>query len=206
MITLYGMPKTRATRIVWALEEIGADYRFIPVDLARGEGQSPEFLALNPGGKIPVLVDADLVLTESAAICTYLGDRFPASGLVPPPGTADRARYDQWCFFVLAELEQPLWTIAKHKFALPEERRVPQIKETAVWEFRRAAAVLAEGLQGKEHLVGARFSMADILAAHTLAWAGSAGIQHQSELLDEYLKRQLSRAGFRKAQEKEKGE
>lgn len=206
MLKLYGMPKTRSTRITWALEEVGAEYQFIPVNLARGEGQSPEFLALNPSGKVPVLVDGDLVLTESAAICTYLGDKFPETGLVPRPGTAERAKYDQWSFFVLAELEQPLWTIAKHKFALPEERRVPEIKETGAWEFQKAAAVLANGLEGKEYLVGDRFTMVDILAAHTLAWARGARILHKIDMLDEYMQRQLSRPAFLAAAETEKGD
>ena len=206
MIKLYGMPKTRSTRITWALEEVGAEYQYISVNLVKGEGQSPEFLALNPAGKVPVLVDAELVLTESAAICTYLGDRFPETGLVPRPGTAERAQYDQWCFFVLTELEQPLWTIGKHKFALPEERRVPEIKETAIWEFSRAASILAKGLAGKEYLVGGRFTMADLLAAHTLTWARTARILHGIDALDDYRKQQLSRDAFGKALEAEKSE
>lgn len=206
MLKLYGMPKTRSTRITWALEEVGADYQFIPINLAKGEGQTPEFLALNPSGKVPVLVDGDLLLTESAAICTYLGDKFPETGLVPRPGTAERAKYDQWCFFVLAELEQPLWTIAKHKFALPEERRVPEIKATGVWEFQKAAAVLAKGLEGKDYLVGDGFTMVDILAAHTLAWARGARVLHKIDMLDEYMQRQLARPAFLAAAEAEKGE
>lgn len=199
MMKLYGMPKTRSSRITWALEEVGADYQFVSVNLVKGEGQTPEFLALNPGGKVPVLVDGDLVLTESAAICTYLGDRFPETGLVPRPGTAERALYDQWCFFVLTELEQPLWTIGKHKFALPEERRVPEIKDTAVWEFQRAAALLAKGLEGKSYLVGDSFTMADLLAAHTLTWARSARILHKIDLLEDYRQQQLSRDAFSRA-------
>lgn len=196
MLKLYGMPKTRSTRITWALEELGAEYQFIPVNLAKGEGQAPDFLALNPAGKVPVLVDGELVLTESAAICTYLGDKFPETGLVPRPGTAERAKYDQWCFFVLTELEQPLWTIAKHKFALPAERRVPEIKETAVWEFRKAAGVLEKGLEGKEYLIGDQFTLVDILAAHTLAWARGARIFHEIDLLDDYMRLQLARPAY----------
>lgn len=206
MITLYGMAQTRSMRAVWALEEIGAEYRFVPVDLARGEGRTPEFLALNPAGKVPVMVDGELVLTESAAICTYLGDRFPESGLVPSPGSTARAYYNQCCFFVLAELEQPLWTIAKHKFALPPEKRVPQIKETAVWEFQRAASVLAKKLEGRQFLVGDTFSAADILAAHTLAWARGARVRHGIEFLDDYMQQQLSRPACRAAAAMEKAE
>ncbi|PLX88481.1 MAG: glutathione S-transferase family protein [Desulfuromonas sp.] len=205
MIKLYGMPKTRSMRVVWALEEIGAEYRFIPVDLVTGEGRTPGFLALNPGGKVPVLVDGDLVLTESAAICTYLGDRFPESGLVPRCGTVERGLYDQWCYFVMTELEQPLWTIGKHKFALPKEKRVPEIKDTAIWEFQRAAALLASGLGEKPYLLGDNFTMADLLAAHTLAWARSARISHNIDLLDDYRQRMMAREAFQRTLAVEKG-
>lgn len=205
MITLYGMPKTRSMRAVWALEEIGVEYQFIPVDLVKGEGRTPEFLALNPGGKVPVLVDGDLVLTESAAICTYLGDRFPETNLVPRCGSAERGLYDQWCYFVMTELEQPLWTIGKHKFALPEEKRVPEIKDTAIWEFQRAAALLASGLGDKQYLLGDHFTMADLLAAHTLGWARSARIPHNIELLEDYRQRMMSREAFQRTLAAEKG-
>ena len=204
MLKLYGMARTRSTRILWALEELGAEYQFIPVDLAKGEGQTDEFLTLNPAGKVPVLVDGGLILTESAAICTYLGDLYPESGMVPDFGTAERALYNQWCFFVLTELEQPLWTIGKHKFALPKQQRVPEIKETAVWEFQRAATRLAKGLRGKEYLVGDRFTMADLLAAHTLSWARAFRVQHDVESLEEYRAKQFSRPALQAAQEREK--
>lgn len=113
MIKVYGFPKTRSLRILWTLEEIGADYGLVKVDLFKGEAEEPAFLQLNPAGKVPVLVDDDLVLSESGAICTYLADKYPETGLAPEPRTGQRAIYDQMCFFALTELEQPLWTMAK---------------------------------------------------------------------------------------------
>src|ERR1039457_1163771 len=95
MIRIYGFPNTRSTRATWALEEAQADYEFILVNLSKGEHKKPEFLKVNPGGKVPALVDGDLVLTESAAICTYIGEKFPASGLVPTQAV-ERAHYFQW--------------------------------------------------------------------------------------------------------------
>ena len=141
MLMVYGFPNARSSRVVWALEEAGAEYEYIYVDLKAGAGWQPEYLALNAGGKVPTLVDGEFVLTESGAICTYLGDRFPATGLTPQVGSRERARYNQWCYFVLSELEQPLWTIGKHTFALPEQRRAPVVLETARWEFSVAAKV-----------------------------------------------------------------
>jgi glutathione S-transferase len=193
MLKVYGCPNTRSTRVVWTLEEAEAEYDYHKVDLLAGEGRDPAYLALHPGGKVPTLVDEDLVLTESAAICTYIGDRFPASGLTPPAGSRDRARYDQWCFFVLSELEQPLWTITKHRFALPEKYRVPAIIETAHWEFGVATQLLALGLGGRDYLVGDRFTVADILAVHTLAWARAFQIPLGHAALDAYADRLLAR-------------
>lgn len=203
MYDVYGMPRSRTTRVVWALEEIGADYRYHLVDLTKGEGQRPDFLSLNPFGKVPVLVDGGLVLRESAAICAYLGDKHPESELVPRPGTVERARYDQWSYFVLTELEQPLWTAAKHRFVYPREKRVPAVLELVPWEFGRAAAVLAKGLEGCDYLVGDSFTMADILAAHTLSWARAYKILHGNALLDDYEQRICGRAALARARERE---
>jgi hypothetical protein len=83
-LTLFGCPNSRSMRAAWALEEAGARYEYIKVDLRKGEGRTPQFLAVNPGGKVPALVDDSVVVTESGAIVTHIGERFPASGLVPP--------------------------------------------------------------------------------------------------------------------------
>lgn len=196
MLKLYAHPNTRADRALWTLEEAGAPYEYVYVNLRQGEARQPPFLALNPGGKLPVLVDGDLVLTESAAICTYIADRHPASDLVPVAGSADRARYDQWCFFALSELEQPLWSMAKHKFALPIAQRIPAMIETGKWEFGIAAGLLAQALTGRAYIVGERFSVADILLGHTLAWARAFKVPLGHEVLDAYADRLLSRPAF----------
>jgi len=189
MITLYGMPNTRSFRVLWILEEIGVDYEYKVVNLGKGEGGTPEFLALNPSGKLPVLTEGDLVLTESAAICTYLADCHPKKNLIPQAGTVDRALCNQWCYFVLSELEQPLWTMGKHKFALPKEYRVRTVQKTAGFEFMRAIRILEAGLKDRRFLVGNHFTVADLLAVHTLNWAQVFKIDHGSLLLDSYRDR-----------------
>ncbi|MDS4070424.1 MAG: glutathione S-transferase family protein [Candidatus Competibacter sp.] len=204
MLQVYGCPNTRSTRVVWALEEAGAEYDYHKIDLLAGAGRRPDYLALNPGGKVPTLVDGERVLTESGAICTYIGDCFPASGLTPPAGSPERARYNQWCFFVMSELEQPLWTIAKHRFALPEKRRVPAVIETAVWEFAVAAKVLAIGLGQREYLVGERFTAADLLAAHTLAWARANKLPPADPHVEAYVDRLLARPAWERARARER--
>lgn len=199
MLQVYGCPNTRSNRVVWALEEAGTIYEYHKVNLFAGEGRRPDYLALNPGGKVPTLVDGDLVLTESAAICTYIGDCFPASGLAPSAGSSERAQYNQWCCFAISELEQPLWTIAKHRFALPEKRRVPAVIEAAHWEWDVVAKVLATGLGERKFLIGGRLTMADILIAQTLAWARAFGMPIHHALLEAYADRLLARPALSRA-------
>jgi glutathione S-transferase len=193
MLKLYGCPDTRSLRVAWALEEAGADYDYELVALAKGDGRRPSFLRVNPSGKVPVLVDDDLVLSESAAICTYVGDRFPAARLTPACGTADRGRYNQWMAFAISEFEQPLWTITKHRLVLPKELRLPEIGHAARWDFGRAARVLEKGIGERAFIVGGRFTAADIVLAHILGWANATGFQVESVVLQAYAERLLAR-------------
>ncbi len=172
---LYGCPNSRSLRAVWALEEAAAEYQYVLVDLFKGAARTPGVLALNLAGKVPVLVDGELILTESGAIINYVSDKFPASALVPRdmPVRADCLR---WMFFATTELEQPLWTIAKHRFALPKDKRVASVEATARWEFAGVAKLLGDAVGAREFICGDAFTGADILLVHTLAWARSAKI------------------------------
>jgi len=203
MLTIYGCANTRSSRAMWALEEVGAEYQYIEVDIRTGAGRQPDYLALNIGGKVPTLVDGAFILTESAAICNYIGDRFPLAQLTPPVASPQRAHYDQWCYFALSELEQPLWTIAKHTFALPERLRVPAVLETARWEFAAAAKVLAAGLYQREFMVGDHFTAADILIAHTLGWALVRELSLGHDHLVAYTTRMLARPAWARAKARE---
>jgi len=202
MLILYGSPRSRATRVTWMLEEIGVDYDYRPVALTQGEGRQPPYLSLNPTGKVPTLVDGELVLAESAAILTYLGDKYALSGLVPHTGGAARAKYNQWCYYCLSELEQPLWTLAKHSFVLPEAKRVAAVKDTARWEFAQAAKVLARQLENPSYVLGEHFSAADILIGHTLSWALNIKIE-LNDTLQTYADRVLARPALARARERE---
>ena len=206
MLTVYGCPDTRSTRVAWALEEAGADYEYVRIDLRAGAAWKPEYLALNSGGKVPTLVDSGFVLTESAAICTYIGDRFPGSGLTPPVGTRERASYNQWCYFALSELEQPLWTLAKHRFALPKQRRVPAVLDTARWEFAVAAKILSDGLGPHAFIVDQSFSAADILIGHSLFWAQAHQLPLEQDNLQAYVARLQERPALARAQARERAE
>jgi glutathione S-transferase len=150
--------KVRAT-----LAEIGADYRYVTVDLAAGEQRSPSFLALNPHGKVPVLVDDDFVLPESDAILWYLAESFPAAGLV---GTSprDRARTLEWCAFNSTALYPAYYDLYFHSAGPSPAKRVAAIGEIARDRLARSLGVLEQRLGGGEYLAGT-YSIADIATA-----------------------------------------
>ncbi|MDR5899251.1 glutathione S-transferase family protein [Halomonas vilamensis] len=170
MITLYSHPNSRSLRVAWTLEELGLDYQCQHVALDQGEGQAAAHLARHPDGKVPVLEDGDVTLFESAPICRYLAERY-GNGALLPADIAGRAAVDQWLSFIITEVEQPLWTQAKHKFALSQDKRVPAVIPTAAWEFQRALAALERRHNGQETLVGETFTLADIFLTQTLGWA-----------------------------------
>jgi len=180
------------------LEELGVDYSFEKIELLQGAGQSEAYLKIHADGKVPAIDDDGFILTESAAIVTYLGDKYPESKLVPAVNTQQRAKYNEWCFFVLTELEQPLWTVGKHTFVFPEEKRVPEILEIAHWEFKKACKVLEKNFAGNEFAMGEAFSAIDILVAHTLRWANAFGVPTGLEFLDSYREKMSARASFEK--------
>ncbi len=198
MLTLYGFMRSRSNRPQWALEELEVPYTFVQLDFQAFDHGSEKYLALNPGGKVPVLVDDDFVLTESAAICTYLGDRFPDKGLTPAPATRERALYDQWMLFIQSELEQPLWSKGKHSFALPEAYRIPAMLDTALYEFQRPLKVVADALGDSQWMVGDRMTMVDILLAHTLRWAINFKFPVEQQNLLDYLERMEQRPAFQR--------
>ena len=173
---LYGMGPSRSFRCLWALEESGLAYDYIALDIRApaeqaNSGQNPDYLAVNTQGKVPTLVNGDLVLTESAAILYYIARCAPESGLLPNASMDVYAKLDELVIFIMAELEQPLWSNGKHRFALPEEVRIPQMLETANFEFAKAVKTLDHLLPDSEYAIGNQFSLVDILLAQTFNWA-----------------------------------
>ena len=189
---LYGFPPTRSIRALWTLRELGVDFEFVSVNLAVGEHSRPEFLALNPAGKLPVLVDGDFVLTESVAIALYLAEKYAHKGLLPAE-LEPRARVNQWLLFTATELEQPLWRIARHTGLYPKDRRLPEDITLAREDFQTMAAVMEKHLQGKRFLVGDRVTVADFVAAYTLDWANEVHLLEASPNLRRYLQEMYER-------------
>ncbi len=197
MLQLLGFIPTRSVRVNWALEEIGCEFENYRVDFAAGEWKSEKYLKINPCGKMPALVDDGVPVFESLAICTYLGDKFPESELVPKAGSIERAHYDQWMYFVGSELEQPLWTNGKHTFVFPPAKRVPEILDILQWEFDTACKVLSSGLGPNDFLVNNKLSMVDLCCAMTLRWAIKHKIEVGHDNLMSYLERMESRPSYK---------
>ncbi len=192
MLKLYGMPPTRALRVIWLLNELGLEYEMVPVDLLGGEQRKLDFLTLNPAAKVPVLVDGDLVITESAAIQLYLAEKNPEAGYIPTT-VEGRAQMYRWIFFLVTEIEQPLWRIARHTFIYPENQRLPQDIDLARQEGIEMVAVLERHMKDREFLVGDRLSVADFTAAYTLDWANEEQMLENAPRLKAYLEQLYAR-------------
>ncbi|WP_448164728.1 glutathione S-transferase family protein [Burkholderia cepacia] len=189
---LYGFAGTRTQRALWGLKELDADFEFVSVNLLQGEHKRPEFLRLNPAGKVPVLVDGDLVIPESAAIVLHLADKYPGKALLPVD-PALRAQAYRWVMFAVTELEQPLWRITRHSFLYPPEKRSPADIELAREDFRTMAAILDKHLEGREFIVGDTLTVADCVTAYLIDWAGECNLIESFPQLRAYLERLYAR-------------
>jgi glutathione S-transferase len=189
---LYEFAPTRSIRARWTLQELGVDFEAETVNLMKGEHRRPEFLAINPAGKLPVLVDGDLVLTESVAIVLYLAEKYPERGLLPKD-LALRAEAYRWLLFAATELEQPLWRISRHMFLYPEEQRLSADVPIASREFTEMAAVLDGHMRGRQFLVGERAGVADFVMAYTLDWGNEEKLLDGYPRLLEYMERMYDR-------------
>jgi glutathione S-transferase len=192
MIKLYGFAPTRSIRVLWTLRELDVDFEFVTVNLLAGEHQRPEFLQLNPAGKVPVLVDGDLVLTESIAIVLYLADKYRARDLLPTD-LKQRAQVNRWLLFAATELEQPLWRIARHTTLYPEDKRLAGEVSLARQDFQAMAAVLEAQMRGRQFVVGTSVTVADLVLAYTLDWANEVQLLDAFPQLQTYLQRMYAR-------------
>lgn len=192
MYKVIGTAKSRAARVMWTLEELGQAYEH--------DGASPRaeaVLAHNPVGKIPVLLVDGQAITDSAAIMQFLADRHGA--LTYPAGSLERARQDSLLHFLLDEFDAILWTAARHSFILPEDRRVPQVKDSLKWEFERSQKALVARMGPGPFLMGEMMTVPDILLAHCLIWAQGAKFPITEPVLEEYLARMRARPAFQRA-------
>ncbi|MGL4243583.1 MAG: glutathione S-transferase family protein [Beijerinckiaceae bacterium] len=164
-ITIYGIARTRTARALWMLEELGLPYRHEKVAPAGGGTRTAEFLALNPLGQVPVLDDDGVVVAESLAIALHLA-RTHGKGGLGPRGSAEEAAMLQWTLFAGASLEPPAHDVLVQTINLPEPQRDAAKLTSALASLERPLAGLNEALlRGGGHLVGGRFTVADLNVA-----------------------------------------
>ena len=163
-LILYSNPMSRGRIARWMLEEIGQPYRVDYLDYGTTM-KAPEFLALNPMGKVPVLSHGDAVVSEGAAICAYLAAAFPDAGLMPAPGTPASAEYHRWMFFAAGPVEAAI--TAKALDLLPP----PERKGTVGYgSFEDMVDALEHAVTGRHFIAGDRFSAADVYAGSQIGY------------------------------------
>jgi glutathione S-transferase len=197
---LYYAPQTRAGRPRWLLEEIGTPYELVRIDLSKGEQKKPEYLKIHPHGAVPALVDGDLAVFESAAICMYLADKFPEKRMAPPIGTPARGLYYQWMVYTMATLEPPLMQVFLNTVMLPEAERSPAIAEKGRAMFAESMRVLEQTLAGRTFILGEQFSAADVMIGSTFVWAAMIGLIGSYPQIQAYVTRLSERPALQRAQ------
>jgi glutathione S-transferase len=199
-LTYWGIGTARTIRPIWILEELGLDYAHHAIQPRSGQLDEPEMQRINPRHKVPMLRDGDLVLHESAAIVTHLGERYGSKrGLVPPAGSDDRARYDDWAFTIMTELDAILYVIRRHRDLADVYGASPEAVKGAGEYFTRMVAETERELSdGRTFLLGDVFTGVDVLLATTLQWAVIYGIGI-SDALETYRARVCDRESFLRA-------
>jgi glutathione S-transferase len=163
-LTLYHASPSRSSTVRWMLEELGEPYDLHVLSLSRGEQRAPDFLAINPMGKVPALKHGEAVITEVAAICTYLADEFPQAKLNIPVGDKRRGPYFKWLFFSPGCIEP---AITDRAFPRRDD---PRSSTLGYGDFDRVMDVVAKGLKPGPYLLGDQFTAADVVVGSTIRW------------------------------------
>lgn len=191
-LKLFEFAPARSIRVRWTLQELDVAFEAVTIDLFAGGHRRPEFLRINPAGKLPVLVDGDMILTESIAIVLYLAEKYPEKELIPAD-VRQRAQLSRWLLFTTTELEQPLWRIRRHTAVYPRDKRLPGEVILARDEFAAMARVLEEHMRDRDFVVGDTVTVGDFVLAHTLDWAKTANVLNGLPQLEAYLEQMYAR-------------
>ena len=169
-IKLYYHPKTRAFRVRWLLEELGANYQLQYVDLFGGEANSEWYRAIHPHGCLPAVEIDGRVMIETSAICHWLTDQFPDREFAPQHNSPARLEYTQWMYYVPATMEPPMWYAFLHSNILPDEQKVPDIIPWCENLYDDVFGVLNRAYENKNYLIENRFSTVDLMIGSMLLW------------------------------------
>ena len=173
---LYYCPNTRAVRARWLLEELGIDHEVVRVDMRAGEHKTDTYKhSVHPLGRVPALIEGEMGIFESGAICQYLADKFLERGFAPSFDAADRGRYLQWMAFSTATLEPAVIALGMAR-AKKDEEAVAKAQAN----LDEISSMLADHLTERQYLLGDQFSAADVMNGSILGWAKSSG------MLDDY--------------------
>ena len=181
---LYYNPQSRAVIAKWMLDECDAQYELIPIDFTKGEHKTPEFLKINPAGKLPALEDGASKIFEGAAICLYLGDKFPRANLAPAISAPERGRYLSLMVYSTSQLEPAMGD------ALLKVESLPQRGWT---DFETAQTVVESELGKGPYLFGDWFTAADIMIGSMFIWKRIFGAPPGRPVLEAYVDRLLAR-------------
>lgn len=194
MMKLYWAPRTRSFTTLWMMEETGQPYERILIDTAAGAQKSPDYLTINPMGKVPALKDGEATMAEAAAICTYVADRYPAVHLAPSPDDPRRAKYLYWMFFAPSCIEPAIMQIFT-KLEIPSS--------SAGWgEATQVFDVLDRAVEKGPWLLGEEFSAADVVIGSGLNFATRLfKMVPARPSFDRYLDRCAARPAFQRATE-----
>jgi glutathione S-transferase len=171
MIRIYHSRRARSVRVIWLLEELGVPYEVEGLEFKRETLKSPDYLKLHPLGQIPVIQDGEFTMFESGAIVEYLLEKYGEGKLAPPPGTRQRGEYLQWFHFGEAGPARHVGELVKHRFENPEHERIPEMVTESRERLRGTLAVIERALDGRNYILGADFTAADIMIAYGIVIA-----------------------------------
>jgi glutathione S-transferase len=194
-LVFYTHPMSRGRVVRWMLEEVGQPYRTELLDYTTTM-KAPEYLSINPMGKVPALRHGDTVITEAAAICAYLADVFPEAGLAPPAGDRRRGPYYRWLFFVAGPLEAA-WTNEAMGFTVPPDKA----RMSGYGSFAAVVDALETAVSQASYLAGANVSAADIYVGANLGFGLQFGMIEKRPAFEQYVARLTTRPAALRAKE-----
>jgi glutathione S-transferase len=197
-LTLYHASPSRSSIILWMLEEIGQPYDIKLIRLSEGDNMKPDFLAINPMGKVPALKHGDTVTTELAAICAYLADEFPDKKLNVPIGTPQRGVYLKWLFFAPGCLEPAMTDRAAPR------KEPPRRAMLGYGDFDTTMNVLAKALEKGPWLMGEQFTAADVVIGSNIRWGMIFKLIPERKEFVDYVARIAARPAAQRAEAKDK--
>jgi glutathione S-transferase len=197
-LTLYHAAPSRSSIVRWMLEEMGEPYDVHHLNLSNGDNRAPDYLAVNPMGKVPALRHGDVIITEAAAICTYLADEFPRAKLNVPIGDPRRGPYLKWLFFGPGCIEP---AIMDRAFPRKEEARRAAL---GYGDFDTVTDVVAKAVGGGPYLLGEQFTAADVVIGSTLRWGMMFKLLPERPEFVAYTGRLAKRPALMRAEAKDK--